>query len=358
MKKIKILYTIPNFDTAGSGKVLYDLAKGLDKNKFEVLIACSNKQGAFFNEVEELGLPIHFINTTVNYKPYFSLFSRIKPYKKFIKKHQIDIVHSWHWSSDWTEVLATRLSGAKFVYTKKAMTWGNIHWKIRSYFSNFIITINEEMRNYFPNKKNQILIPLGLDTDFYNPKLFQINKDDKTFKIITVANLVAVKSIETIINAIHKLNNQTVFLDIVGDTNTDYANELKQLVVDLKLEKQVNFLGKHSDIRPFSAQADLYIISSKKEGMPMALVEAMTMGIPVLGSKIPGIEYVLNQFPELLFEQGNVSDLKQKIEVFIAKTKLEKEKIGNQLRDYCIQNFSIQSFITSHENLYSKILKR
>lgn len=46
-QKIKILYTTPNFDTAGSGKVLYDLAKGLDTAKFEVDIACKNNRGSF-----------------------------------------------------------------------------------------------------------------------------------------------------------------------------------------------------------------------------------------------------------------------------------------------------------------------
>ena len=53
MGKIKILYVIPNFDTAGSGKVLYDLAKNLNKEKFQVEIACKNAKGAFFNEVEK-----------------------------------------------------------------------------------------------------------------------------------------------------------------------------------------------------------------------------------------------------------------------------------------------------------------
>lgn len=67
MPKLKILYTIPNFDTAGSGKVLYDLAKGLDRERFEVHIACSHNRGAFFNEVEKLGLPVHLIETTVVY---------------------------------------------------------------------------------------------------------------------------------------------------------------------------------------------------------------------------------------------------------------------------------------------------
>ena len=170
MKKIKILYTTPNFDTAGSGKVLYDLAKGLDKSKFEVHIACKNNKGNFFAEVDRLGLPIHFMDTTTPVRPYFSLWSRLKPFHDFVKINKFDIVHSWHWSSDWTEVLGAKLGGAKFVYTKKAMSWGNVHWKIRSFLSDFIVTINEEMRNYFPNKKAQQLIPIGIDLDYYNAK--------------------------------------------------------------------------------------------------------------------------------------------------------------------------------------------
>lgn len=124
MKKIRILYTIPNFDTAGSGKVLYDLANKLDKNIFEVEIACNNSKGKFFKEIEKLNLPIHIFETTKPLRPYYSLFFRIKPVSKFIKENQFDILHSWHWSSDWTEVLATRLAGKKFIYTKKSNDLG------------------------------------------------------------------------------------------------------------------------------------------------------------------------------------------------------------------------------------------
>ncbi|MGH2665086.1 glycosyltransferase [Flavobacterium sp.] len=358
-KKIKILYTIPNFDTAGSGKVLYDLANGLNKEKFEVEIACNNERGAFFNEVKKLGLPIHIIEITKPFRPYYNLIFRIKPFKDFIRKNKFDIVHSWHWSSDWTEVLAARLGGAKFIYTKKAMTWGNIHWKIRSYLSNFIITINEEMSNYFPNKKAQKLIPLGLDTQYYNPGLFPKKETASVFKIITVANLVPVKGIEVLIKAIHQLNNPAVHLEVLGDDRDGYADELKQLIKDLQLENQIVFLGKHTDVRPFLAQADLYVIptlnSGRKEGMPMALVEAMTMGIPVLGSDISGINFVLKDFPELLFEASNTQELCQKIEGFYATSENERQQTGEQLRNYCITHFSFDTFIKAHQELYNTI---
>jgi glycosyltransferase involved in cell wall biosynthesis len=354
-KKIKILFTIPNFDTAGSGKVLYDLAKGLNKNLFEVHIACSHSNGSFFKDVETLGFTIHIIEVTCKPRPYYSLFTRIKPFKNFIKKNKFDIVHSWHWSSDWTEVLATRLGGAKFVYTKKAMTWGNIHWKIKSYLSNFIITINEEMRNYFPYKKGQKLIPLGLDTNYYNPELFDINKNS-VFKIITVANLVPVKGIEILIKAIKELNNNTIYLEIIGDDKTQYALELKKNVNELNLQNQISFFGKYNDVRPFLAQSDLYVIPSLKEGMPMALVEAMSMAKPVLGSNISGVNYVLKDFRELLFEAKNVKELSEKIDVMYNMSKKEKVELGNKLRTYCMNHFSYDKFIVEHEILYKKLV--
>jgi glycosyltransferase involved in cell wall biosynthesis len=359
-KKIKILYTIPNFDTAGSGKVLYDLAKGLDKEKFEVIIACSNSKGPFFEEVKKLEFPIFIRPITKPLRPYYSLLFRLKENIQFIKNNNVDIVHSWHWSSDWTEVLATRLGGAKFIYTKKAMTWGNIHWKIKSYLSNFIITINEEMKNYFPTKKAQQLIPLGLDTSYYNPELFQ-KQDLTNFKIITVANLVPVKGIEVLIKAIQLLSNEKIHLEILGDDRAEYASELKNIVTELSLHNQIAFLGKHNDVRPFLTQADLYVIPTldegRKEGMPMALVEAMCMAKPVLGSNISGINYVLKDFPELLFEAKNEKELSDKINDIFQKTTNERREIGNKLRQYCVDHFSYEKFITEHELLYTKLVK-
>jgi len=65
-KRLRILFTIPNFNTAGSGKVVYDLVKGLDRKKFDVEIACNSNDGEFFSVVKALGLPIHIFRTTTD----------------------------------------------------------------------------------------------------------------------------------------------------------------------------------------------------------------------------------------------------------------------------------------------------
>ncbi|SRX75618.1 glycosyltransferase family 4 protein [Aequorivita antarctica] len=361
MSKIKILYTIPNFDTAGSGKVVYDLVKGLDRKIFEVEVACSSNRGAFFSEMEGLGIPILIVETTTKYRPYNSLFFRIKTIKNFLRSNNYDIVHSWHWSSDWTEVLAARWAGAKWIYTKKAMSWGNKHWKIRSYLANFIITINDEMHNYFPNKKNQKLIPLGIDTNYYNPDLFpeKLGAND-TFNIITVANLVPVKGIEVLIKAIKRLDDSSIKLTVLGDNTNEYGQYLISVCKQLNIEGQVNFLGKKTDVRPYIAASDLYVIPTlnegRKEGMPMALVEAMSMGTPVLGSDISGINFVLKHFKNLLCKAGSESNLANEILKIKALTIQERIHLGNELRTYVIENFNYDIFIAEHQKLYKRII--
>ncbi|SVE36257.1 uncharacterized protein METZ01_LOCUS489111, partial [marine metagenome] len=62
--KLKILFTIPNFDTAGSGKALFNIANNLDKQYFEPHIACLNDKGVFFTVVERSKIPVHIFQFT------------------------------------------------------------------------------------------------------------------------------------------------------------------------------------------------------------------------------------------------------------------------------------------------------
>ena len=74
------------------------------------------------------------------------------------------------------------------------------------------------------------------------------------------------------------------------------------------------------DVRPYLALADLFIIPTKnegrKEGMPIAPLEAMAMGKIVLGSNVSGVTDILKEFPENLFEAGNIKELERKIVKF------------------------------------------
>lgn len=362
-RRIRILFTISNFHTAGSGKVVYDLVNGLNQQQFDIAIACGSNQGEFFKEVEKLGVPIHIFETKTPYRPYMTLPSRIWKISKFYKNHQFDIIHSWQWSSDWTEALAARLIGTPWLYTKKAMGANNKHWRIKNYLANFIVTINDEMRDYFPNKKQQALIPIGIDTDYYNPKAVHnvLDVGPSCFHIITVANLVPVKGLEVLLKAIKILDDSKLQLTVLGDHGNTYGQHMVALSREMGLGEQVTFIGKRMDVRAYIAASNLYVIPTldegRKEGMPMALVEAMSMGVPVIGSNITGIKFVLQDFKELLFQAGDAKALALKISEIQALTRNERQELGESLRLYCKTHFTMETFIKAHENLYKTLVK-
>ena len=84
VKRPKILFTIPNFDTAGSGKVVHDLVKGLDKTYFEPEICCFHDKGDYFQTIKTLGVKIHLFNFTVPYRPMITFPFRVLKIYSFI----------------------------------------------------------------------------------------------------------------------------------------------------------------------------------------------------------------------------------------------------------------------------------
>lgn len=366
-KKIKVLYTIPNFDTAGSGKVVYDLVKGLDRTKFIPEILVMHKKGAFIKEVEKLQVPIHVFPYETRYKPFWSFPFRLLKVVRFFRAHDWDLIHSWHWSSDFSEALAAKLAGVKFIYTKKAMGWGNKAWRWKSLLSTHVIAINESMMTTFFNpmpKVSASFLPLGIDTDAYKPikkatslqSTYGIKADD--FVVISVVNMVPVKGIEILIEAVIATQLQDVKLLLVGDDRSTYVADLKQKYCNSY--PQIIFTGKQLEVPSFLSLADVFVIPTKnegkKEGMPIAPVEAMAMGIPVLGSRVAGVLDVLKGFESQLFEAGDIEALCGLLLKFNDLDSTSRKALGLAMREKVLKTYDIKQFIASREALYQNIV--
>jgi glycosyltransferase involved in cell wall biosynthesis len=161
--------------------------------------------------------------------------------------------------------------------------------------------------------------------------------------------------------ALKILNDSSIQLTIVGKNDNSYGVSLQKLSKNLQLQNQISFVGKQIDVRPYIADSDLYIIPTldegRKEGMPMALVEAMSMGIPILGSNITGIKFVLKQFPDLLFKASDPYALATHIKQIQSLSFEERLDIGDSLRNYCLTHFAMHHFIDAHQKLYSQLVK-
>lgn len=365
-KKIKILYTIPNFDTAGSGKVVYDLVKNLDRTIFEPEICCHHARGAFMDEINKLQIKVHLFPFAINYRPFLTFPFRLIKTIRFFRKHKFDMIHSWHWSSDFSEPLAAKLAGIPWIFTKKSMGWGNKAWRWRSTLSAKIITINEDMKLLFSenNLKKVIEIPLGVDTNYYVPRLKnkdtllkEITIDKNDFVIVSVVNLIPVKGIEVLIKAVIELNNPKVKLCIVGNDKGEYAKELKKMTEG---NSSIYFLGKKADVRPYHAIADVFVIPTLTlgEGLPVAPLEAMASGKIVIGSNVSGVKDILKKFPTCLFEPNNVESLKASMLTIMNMKQEEYIQLEQEMRARAENSYSIEKFIESHTELYTNMITR
>jgi len=372
-KRIRILYTIPNFDTAGSGIPLLKIATSLDTNYFNPQIACCHERGYLFQEVKNSGLEVHIIDLYKNARPITSMMIECYKLSQIFKKINPHIIHSYHYASDYTEPIAAKMARIKWIYTKKNMSWQGPSfrgWKLRSWLANGIICQNSDMvKEFFPKWEKAKLIPIGINVDEYReqPENMNIREHwgipDNARIIISVANLVPVKGIEKLIQAFEllALDFNDWILMIVGDDTTGYGTGLKEnLLKKQKLKDKVIFTGKQRNVREFLDIAEIYVQSTldkgRMEGAPIAVQEAMANGKLILGSNIPGIRDQLREFPDYLFNAGDISDLKNKLKKYMSNSIKKNKYIGVEFSRFVEKYYNLNNELAKLQSFYKKIV--
>ena len=100
-------------------------------------------------------------------------------------------------------------------------------------------------------------------------------------------------------------------LDIVGDGPE--KNQLEHLIVENGMNERIMLHPFTNDIQSYYSSASIYVLSSRWEGMPLVLVEAMSHGLPVIASDLPTCQEVLGDFG-LFFKNGDIHELAQRLE--------------------------------------------
>lgn len=373
MKKIRVLFTIPNFDTAGSGKALLNIALALDKNQFEPHILCRHNRGAFFKVVVESGIPFHVFEYIPKERPIMQMLKECYAVSRKIKKINPDIVHSFHYAASYSEALAARMAGAKWVFTKKNMSWGGASknaWRLRSFLASKIAVQNTDMqKEFYPNSNKTTLIPRGVIVDKFKVSegIPQIRAQMKTKEderiLICVANFVPVKGIENLINAFVKVSPKFPdwVLWLVGDDKNEYGQKLHQLVVDLGFQSKIIFSGKQMNVVDYLNQAEIFVLPTlnegRKEGSPVAMLEAMANSKVVLGSRVSGIKDQLKEFPDHLFVPKNEEDLVEKLTILMEKGREQLKQLGITFLKPVADNYSIEKEVERHEQFYLSLFK-
>jgi len=373
VRRIRVLFTIPNFDTAGSGRALLNIAKGLNPEQFEPHIACLHDRGDFFQVVKASGIPVHVFPFVSPARPIPALLRATWKVSRWFKAIKPDIIHSFHYSADYTEPLAARMAGIPWVFTKKNMSWGGTSanaWKLRSFLAKSIAVQNTDMqRQFYPNSTKTVLIPRGVDTKAFAPQRpdpdirLQMQTPAGKRIVICVANMVPVKGIELLIEAFAQLTPQFPhwMLWLVGDDKNEYGKKLHRMVEEKKLNSVIRFAGKQSNVRAFLDHAEIFVLPTKnegrREGSPVALLEAMANGKISFGTTIPGIKDQLEDFPGYLFVPNSMRSIEEILIPFLESTTTENKKKGKVFELSVKTKHTLKTEIKNHESLYMRLSK-
>lgn len=186
----------------------------------------------------------------------------------------------------------------------------------------------------------------------------RIGLSDGDLAVGMVANFSRYKDHDTLLKAWrHVVDKHTARSVLLLAGRFDRSErELLQLRDELGLEGQVHFLGLVEDVAGLLSALDIFVYSSRSEGLPNGLLEAMTAGLPVAATDIPGIREALG-FTEQMFlsPPGDPAGLANNILRLVNDNGLRKMQ-GDRLRDRAAKDFSLTSMLKASTDIFASII--
>lgn len=237
--------------------------------------------------------------------------------------------------------------------------------KFLARFTDNLITINKEdyeAAQKFKLRKNGKVyyVPgVGVNIDRYkninidrNTKRNELGIKENNYLIIMIGDLVPNKNYEVAINAIanSKLDNLECIICGVGN----YENKLRELVNNLGIEDRIHFLGFRHDVIELLKTSDIFLFTSKREGLSRALMEAMSCETGIIASNIRGNTDLIDEKGGFLIEYNDINGFSNAIDLL-----LEDKNLNQSIKKYNlnkVNQFSLDNVKKEMKNIYMEVL--
>lgn len=302
----------------------------------------------FKEELENMGIKVYNVPIPRKITAIKEMIFSYKKIKEICSENNYNILHC---HSPIGGVLARlafkdfRKKGGKLIYTAHGFHFFKgapiknwiIFYPIEKFCSKYtdcLITINKEdykRAKGFKAKEVKYVPGIGIDTK----KIKDIKRDRKKLKefgieeedivLISVGELNKNKNQEIIIKALSKIENRNNIKYILcgKGENLEY---LRNISLSLKIEKNILFVGYRKDVLNILKSSDIFCFSSKREGLSVAMMEAMACNLPVVCSKIRGnTDLVLENKGGFLYDFNDIDNFKYGIERLVNDKKLRKD---------------------------------
>jgi len=364
MEKIKLFIIIPALGGGGAEKVILTLCDNLNTEKFDLTLVVINKIGAFSNysndNIKIIDLKIKHVRNSI-----FKLYKLIrdeKPDIVFTTLEHLNLLMSIlkFFLPQSIKFIARESSIVSLRNKQKKLNY-LFDFLYKKFFNNFDTIICQSnfmledlVNNYGIHKNKMKIINNPVDVNKIQ-KLSQENSevllDKNTINLIAVGRLNKVKQYHLMIEIVSQLDSK-YHLYILGTGAEEVF--LKKMVSDLNLNDRIHFLGFQDNPYVFMKQADIILMTSKYEGFPNVLIEANSLGIPIVAFDNPGGigEIISDNLNGFLIQNNNIKDFILKIKNYSNK-KIDKERIISFIE----KKYSVKYIVNKYENLFLELTK-
>ncbi|WP_107689192.1 glycosyltransferase [Coprothermobacter proteolyticus] len=365
-RKIKVLHVIPNFGAGGAERLVLDLMEETDHDKFEVAaVSLYAKTGTILeDEIRKKGLRVFYLDKHKGLD-----LTMIPKLGKVFKHYKPDVVHTHRYVLRYTVLPSLLCRVPVCVHTIHNIAQNEVDWvgrfihKMCFSFANVVpVSISEEVatsvRQVYGAKIRTPVIYNGVKTTLF-PSYSGVDqtKDIEETIILHVGRFSPQKNHRLLLEAFSLASAEypKLKLWLVGD------GELRPLVEEmaqkLGLGDRILFLGIRSDVHKLLEQADIFVLSSDWEGMPLSILEAMAAGKPVVATAVGGVpELVENGLTGLLVPPDNANALAEAL-LLLAKHPELRQVMGQNGQKKAIDCFDISRTAREYEALYCKLLE-
>jgi glycosyltransferase involved in cell wall biosynthesis len=350
--KRKIFFILSSLTSGGSERVFWNLAQGMDKEKFEVAIVILNsKVNCFSTDLDQVRfIDLQTLKASKSFFALYGLLKKEKPYAVFSTTDHINIL---------VALVARFIRATQFIaraanIPSEQILYENFKSKFYALFSkmsykifNQIVCQTEDMRlsimnDYGIEAKKTVVIP----NPVLKTKEFKIAKNSsKEFRLVVVARFALEKGLDRLVDILASLPSN-YHLSFVGIGVLQ--DQIIKKVERLNLSSRVKFYGEIKNVQQILAQHDLMVLSSFTEGFPNVVIEAFTVGLPVVAFKVSGVKNIItNGFNGYVVAQNDLTDFKEKIIEACTATAWDFGKIKSDV----YEKFDLKKVSKAYEQL-------
>jgi glycosyltransferase involved in cell wall biosynthesis len=350
MAKKKIFFVLSSLCAGGAERVYWLIAQYFDKEKFDVSLVILNSNNAFYS-LDIVGLNVIDLKTIKASKSFFKLYfllRSIKPDAVFSTGGQINFLVSL--ISLFHKIPKLIARETNLLETKKQFGgyrqkfWGKFSWLV---YKNMDFNIcqsveikNSLIKNYKSDTSKLVIIPNPVLTS----DVIKTTSSQHIKKLIVVARLTEQKGHARLLSVITKLP-ENYHLSIVG--SGPLTKSINDKVLELNLQNRVTLLGQLPNIVEVIAKHDLMVLSSFTEGFPNAVIESLSVGVPVVSFNVSGISSIIDDgFNGFIVPQGDLDTFKNCI-----LQSFDKTWSAEAIKADVVSKFGIKSIVKQYENL-------